>query len=182
MPFTPFHMGPGLAIKAVAGRHFSLIVFGFAQVAIDIEPLVRILRGDSVLHGFTHTYLGATLIAVAVIFAGRPVCQSLLDWWNAGLSSKWLARFRSPAPISWRATVTGAFIGTYSHVFLDGIMHVDLQPYAPFSTANNMLGFVSIDALHLFCAGAGAAGVVGMLGLVLWRGRRQPCRGASSRK
>ena len=70
--------------------------------------------------------------------------------------------------------VTGAFIGTYSHVFLDGIMHADLQPYAPFSTANNMLGFVSIDALHLFCAGVGAAGVVGMLGLVLWRGRRQP--------
>lgn len=169
MPFTPFHMGPGLAIKAATGRHFSLIVFGFAQVAMDIEPLVRIWRGDPVLHGFTHTYLGATLIAVAVIFAGRPICQALLDWWNAGLTSKWLARFRSPAPLSWRATVTGAFVGTYSHVFLDSIMHADLRPYVPFATANNMLGFVSIEALHLFCAGAGAAGAVVLLGLFLWR-------------
>ncbi len=32
MPFTPFHMGPGTAIKAVTGRHFSLTIFGFAQV------------------------------------------------------------------------------------------------------------------------------------------------------
>jgi hypothetical protein len=48
MPFTPFHMGPGLAVKAVFGRYFSLMVFGFSQVAIDIEPLVRIIRGDAV--------------------------------------------------------------------------------------------------------------------------------------
>ena len=59
MPFTPFHMGPGLAIKAVSGRYLSLMVFGFSQVAMDIEPLVRMIRGDAVLHGFTHTYLGA---------------------------------------------------------------------------------------------------------------------------
>ena len=37
MPFTPFHMGPGLAVKAVCGRYFSLVVFGFSQVAIDIN-------------------------------------------------------------------------------------------------------------------------------------------------
>lgn len=169
MPFTPFHMGPGLAIKAATGRHFSLVVFGFAQVAMDIEPLVRILRGDPILHGFTHTYLGATLIAVAVILAGRPVCQALLDRWNAGLTSKHLAPLRSPAPLSRRATATGAFIGTYSHVFLDSIMHADIQAYAPFSTAKNMLGLVSIEALHLFCVIAGAAGVMVLLGLFLWR-------------
>ena len=46
-------MGPGLAIKAVTGRHLSLLVFGVSQVVIDVEPLVRIIRGDAVLHGFT---------------------------------------------------------------------------------------------------------------------------------
>ena len=44
MPFTPFHMGAGLALKAVAGRHFSVLTFGIAQVAMDIEPLVGMLR------------------------------------------------------------------------------------------------------------------------------------------
>ena len=51
MPFTPFHMGAGLALKAMAGRHFSVLTFGMAQVAMDIEPLVGMLRGAAVLHG-----------------------------------------------------------------------------------------------------------------------------------
>jgi hypothetical protein len=62
MPFTPFHMGPGAAIKFVTGNYFSLMVFGFAQLAIDVEPLIRLWRHDSVLHGFSHTYIGAFII------------------------------------------------------------------------------------------------------------------------
>ena len=45
MPFTPRHLGPGFAIKALAGRHFSLLTFGVAQVTMDIEPLVGLIRG-----------------------------------------------------------------------------------------------------------------------------------------
>ena len=49
MPFTPFHLGPGAVFKAIGGRHFSFMVFGGAQVLMDIEPLVGILRGSVVL-------------------------------------------------------------------------------------------------------------------------------------
>ena len=28
MPFTPFHLGPGAAFKAMGGKHFSFLVFG----------------------------------------------------------------------------------------------------------------------------------------------------------
>ncbi len=28
---------------------------------MDIEPLVRMVRGDNILHGVTHTYLGAVI-------------------------------------------------------------------------------------------------------------------------
>ncbi len=62
MPFTPFHMGPGLLVKAVAGRHFSILTFGIAQVAMDIEPLMGLMRGATVLHGPTHTYPAACVI------------------------------------------------------------------------------------------------------------------------
>lgn len=121
MPFTPFHMGPGLAVKAVAGRHFSLMLFGFSQVAIDIEPLVHIIRGDDVLHGFTHTYVGATLVAVVALFPGRPLCQFLLTYWAPSPDSRFLQWLRGPKVISWPAAIAGAFVGTYSHVFLDSI-------------------------------------------------------------
>ena len=33
-PFTPLHLGPGLALKALGGRHFSLMVFAGAQVRL----------------------------------------------------------------------------------------------------------------------------------------------------
>ena len=80
MPFTPFHMGAGLALKAMAGRHFSVLTFGMAQVAMDIEPLVGMLRGAALLHGPTHTYLGAVPIALAT--AALAIASSAL--WAAG--------------------------------------------------------------------------------------------------
>ena len=163
MPFTPFHMGPGLAVKAVGRRHFSLMVFGFNQIAMDIEPLVHMIRGDDVLHGFSHTYLGATFIAIVSIFAGRPVCQHLLKRWildGDEQASQWL---RGPQIISWPAAVTGAFVGSYSHVFLDSIMHADMRPLAPFSNANALLHVIPVGTLHLFCIASGIVGGIVVL-------------------
>jgi len=37
MPFTPFHFGPGLAVKSLAGNYFSFLLFAFTQVVIDLE-------------------------------------------------------------------------------------------------------------------------------------------------
>ncbi len=171
MPFTPFHMGPGLAVKAVSGRHFSLIVFGFSQVAIDIEPLVRIIRGDVVLHGFTHTYLGATLIAFVSVVVGRPVCQFFLNYWTADSYSPFLNWLRGPKLISWPAAIAGAFVGTYSHVFLDSIMHSDLQPLAPLSEANALLHIISVGGLHLLCVLSGLLGAFLLVAVYLLRRR-----------
>jgi hypothetical protein len=128
MPFTPFHMGPGLAVKAVGGRHFSLMVFGVSQIAIDLEPLVRIIRGDLVGHGFTHTYLGATVVALASIAIGRPICQTVLRDWTLEPPSAFLSWVLEPRHISWPTAIGSAFVGTYSHVALDSLMHADMRP------------------------------------------------------
>jgi hypothetical protein len=156
MPFTPLHMGPGALVKAAAGRHFSLTMFGLSQVAIDLEPLVRILRGDGVLHGFSHTYVGATLIAAVCVAAGRPVCQWLLDRGWPESSLPFLHWLRGPAVITWPSAMAGAFVGTWSHVFLDSIMHGDIEPLFPFSRSNSLQLVISIETLHLLCLLAGA--------------------------
>jgi hypothetical protein len=110
MPLTPFHMGPGVAIKAVAGPYFSLMVFGFSQVAMDIEPLVRIIRGDAVLHGLTHTYVGATLIGLASAVVGRPICQLFLNHWTPDPHSPFMNWLRGSKLISWPAAIAGALV------------------------------------------------------------------------
>jgi hypothetical protein len=169
MPFTPFHMGPGAAIKAVTGKYFSLMVFGFAQVAMDVEPLVRILRGDGVLHGFSHTYVGALLIGIISLLIGKAVSERLLRAWNVMVRfrhSRWLVV--SPG-ITWPAAASGAFIGTFSHVFLDSIMHSDMQPFSPFSASNGLLHIMPVGWLYLLCVFLGVSGLMIMLAFDMWK-------------
>lgn len=164
-------MGPGLAIKSLAGRHFSLLVFGFSQVAMDIEPLVRIVRGDAILHGFTHTYLGATLIGLLSVIVGRPVCQFLLQYWKSDPYSPFLNWLPAPKYIPWPAAIAGAFVGTYSHVFFDSIMHSDMRPLAPLVDANSLLHLISVDQVHLACVLSGSLGALLMYAVFRIRGR-----------
>lgn len=164
MPFTPIHLGPGVALKALLGKHFSLMVFGFAQVVMDLEALVRIMRGDEVIHGYSHTYLGACGIAVLSVLVGRPVCQRLLDRWKPDGKSPLMDWLRGPRIVTGSAAVSGAIFGTLSHVFIDSIMHADMSPLAPFATGNGLLTLVSIDRLHLLLCAAGVVGMVGVLG------------------
>jgi len=163
MPFTPFHMGAACAIKAVAGESFSLMVFGVAQVAMDIQPLYHLLRDDSIYHGFSHTLLGATLIALGAILIGRPLCQMLLRAWSPDPADPFLTWLRGKPAISWKATILAASIGTYSHVALDSLVSGDVYPFAPFASVSPLYGLVSMGALYLLLIGTGILGILGMV-------------------
>ncbi|GKS69599.1 hypothetical protein W03_16030 [Nitrosomonas sp. PY1] len=141
MPFTPLHMGAGVALKAVTRNSFSLVVFGGSQIAIDIQPLVVMLTNKGELHGFSHTILGATLIGLFCGLAGKPIGELFLR----------LIRKPGYLPIDWRVSFGSAFIGTYSHIFIDSIMHSDVTPLSPFSTASPLYGIISIETLHVLC-------------------------------
>ena len=144
MPFTPFHMGPGILIKALLQSSFSLMVFGWAQIIMDIQPLWVLLTGHGHLHGFSHTYMGATLLGVISALSGKYLSEF-------GLKRLSLSKAENPIVISWKVVFFSAFIGSYSHVFLDAMMHSDVKPYYPFSLSNDVLGLLSFTQLHQFC-------------------------------
>ena len=147
MPFTPFHLGPGAVFKAIGGSHFSFMVFGGAQVMMDIEPLVGILRGSFVLHGYSHTLAGAAAIGTAAGLIGRPISTFVLKL------------LRIPHyPFTWTASFLGAYIGTFSHVLLDALMHPDMHPWWPFAPGNPLLEALSTGWLHIGCAVAAVVG------------------------
>jgi len=150
MPFTPLHMGPGLLLKAVFHGSFSLLVFGWAQILMDLQPLFVLISGAGHLHGFSHTYLGAVGLGVLSALSGKYLAEFSL-------------RFIDMKPyggseIVWRVALMSAFIGTFSHVAVDSIMHADMAPYFPFSEGNQLLGVVSVDVLHKVCIYTGLAG------------------------
>jgi hypothetical protein len=154
VPFTPFHFGPGAALKAAMQSRFSLTVFCYSQVVIDLETGCYLLRGEYPVHRFFHTYVGATLVGLVCALTGRPICQFALRALGGSVT------------IPWSLAFTSALIGTYSHVFLDSIMHPDVAPFRPFTAVNPTLDLVSVPLLHLLCV---VLGVVGVLGYVILR-------------
>lgn len=164
MPFTPFHLGPGAAFKAIGGRRFSFLVFGGSQVLMDIEPLIGILRGSAVLHGYTHTIAGALLIGAVATVIGKPI----------GTYTLRLLRV-AHHPITWLSSAAGAFIGTFSHIALDAVMHRDMRPWWPFADSNGLLHLVSIDQLHLVCMALGVIGAL-VVATQAWLAGRVPGR------
>jgi hypothetical protein len=168
MPFTPFHFGPGAAIKAALGRRFSFTVFAFSQILIDVEPGMRMLAGADELHPHLHTYAGATAVTLLSVWPGKRICEWALRLWNGKLSAE-QARWLGVDPaIPWLAAWSGALIGAYSHIVLDSIMHADLRPFAPFSAANRLLHVLSLADLHLFCIVLGMIGIA-VLAVLRWR-------------
>lgn len=156
MPFTPFHFGPGLLVKSLAGRWFSLTAFVAAQVLIDCETLYYILTRQYPLHRTLHTFLGATVagLGTGLLLVGAAHLVLRYASWAAGRSG---AERQEVPRVS---LLIGGLVGGASHPLLDGMMHRDVRPFAPLTDANPFLGMVGLDALHLSCVVAGLVGLV----------------------
>ncbi len=164
MPFTPFHMGPGIAFKALLQGSFSLMVFGWAQIVMDVQPLIVMISSTGHLHGFSHTYMGATLLAIFSGLTGKYLAEIglfVLDF-----------KSQQPAKIAWWGVFFSAVVGTYSHIVLDSIMHSDVVPFDPFAKSNPLLGIISVHALHQLCLYSGFVGAV-LYFLMSWSRKRR---------
>jgi hypothetical protein len=161
MPATPFHLGPGLLVKAVAPRQFSMAAYSVAQVVIDLESGYYLLRGEYPVHRQAHTFfLGGLIGLVCGLIVSR-----VGEWWARPrdlVPEALAAEYRLPI-----AAVSGIFGGIF-HSVLDGIMHADIRPFRPFTDANPLYGLVSLRVLYLFCIVTGFVGAA----LLLARERR----------
>jgi len=161
MPATPFHFGPGLLIKAVAPRQFSMAAYSVAQVVIDIESGYYLLQGAYPVHRQAHTFLMGGLIGLAC----GLIVSRVGVWWARPrdlIPDALAAEYRLPI-----AVVSGIFGGMF-HSLLDGIMHGDMRPFRPFTDANPLYGLVSVRVLYLFCI---VTGLVGAALLLAWERR-----------
>lgn len=162
MPITPFHLGPGLLIKAAVPRHFSFSAFTAVQVIIDTEVIINMARGHHPFHEFVHTWIGSLLIgaccaALLLIVAPRArnyVFSKHFDQHLRSLLSQDFAPF---------AIVNGAFIGALSHIVLDGFLHAELnKPW---------FNVIDIGALHWYFTLAGLVGLLWFVTGWIWRSK-----------
>lgn len=114
MPFTPFHMGAALLGKGLAPQSQSILFFGACQVAIDLEPAIKMLVGyTGSLHSITHDFFGMILmVALCVVLWSWAQKQT---WWGHGMPV--LSR-TSLLDTAWWAMIT--------HFLLDLMSHSDM--------------------------------------------------------
>lgn len=181
MPATPFHFGPGLLLKAVLGQRMSFGTFVLVQYVVDLESISNILLNRSPVHDHLHTTIGACLVATLV----APVSRQPLNWLlgrirahgTDGLASDYLSEGTAGyarrlaahtrlndalKPMSWSASAAGALLGAITHVLLDGVIHPDMSPFAPWIRRNPLLIDGSFIWMHVACL------TVGALSLLLW--------------
>jgi len=144
-------MGPGILIKALLQGSFSLMVFGWAQIVMDIQPLIVMITGEGQLHGFSHTYIGATLLGIFSAFSGKYLSEF-------GLLIIGISKRSNPIKIAWWVVFLSAFIGTFSHVLLDSIMHADVEPFFPLTQKNQLWAVLNIEQIHKLCLYTGLIG------------------------
>lgn len=164
MPITPFHFGPGLAIKGLIPNQFSLSTFILANVAMDVEPLYRLWQVQTPVHGFSHTLAGALVIGATAAMLGRGASRlaQSADQYQVKDTGE---RFEITRLQAW----TGALLGTVSHLLLDAVMHRDMRPFFPLTGANPLLIPEWMLPLHLACILAGMLGLAVLLARAAWR-------------
>ena len=70
MPFTPFHWGPALLLGLVFLGYLDLPTLLLSSVIVDFEPLlVLTLNLQYPLHGYFHSLLGGTIVALPLALA-----------------------------------------------------------------------------------------------------------------
>jgi membrane-bound metal-dependent hydrolase YbcI (DUF457 family) len=167
LPVTPFHFGPGLALKGVAAPVFSWSAFAAAQVVIDCETIYYMVRGEYPVHRFLHSFLGGGMagLVAAILFLG-VVHASLIGFPRLIVPLTTTATARGE--ISFLGAFLGGLTGGLSHPLLDGIMHPDVRPFMPWTDYNPFLGLIGLASLHLACI---ASAIFGGIGLALWKRR-----------
>ena len=172
MPVTPLHFGPAIAGKAFAPKHFSVLAFGLTQVIIDAEAGFYLMQGSWPVHRFLHSYLGATVVAVVTALLGRPLLGLVIRGWNRLLAGRFRdgPQLRPDVPLA--AVISGAVLGSYSHVFLDSIVHADMTPFAPWHGGNPLLHAMPAANVTLLCVGMGLTGGLVLLLAAVRRRRR----------
>jgi len=161
MPFTPFHWGPGSWVGLLLCRFLNVGAFLGACVVVDVEPLLVMVFGfDYPLHGYLHTYLIGSL--VAVLFSIAYFSQRA--WIN-----RILVFFKVAQDSSYPVILISCLLGVYSHVFLDSFLYTDIRPFFPL-TMNPQYGLFSSTFLYSFCAWSFALGGI-VYAVMLVKGR-----------
>lgn len=142
MPFTPYHFGPSACIALPLRKYIDIPVFILANVVIDFEPLAVILLDlNYPLHGYFHTFLGGTVVALVwgfIAYSGKSILQRLMKLFHLSYETN-LGKM-----------LLSAILGAWFHLLLDSICWRDMRPFWPLDT-NPFINLMTLKTVRLLC-------------------------------
>lgn len=142
MPLTPFHWSI-LFIGFLFFNTFSIPALLLSSIVMDIEPFYYLFispNPSGELHGFFHTYIGATIIAFVIAL--------VLIKWQRKVDYLFRLLRIDQKKFSNKEIYISSFIGAYSHILFDSFMHADVKPFWPITTTNPFLGIISVGDIY----------------------------------
>lgn len=114
MPITPLHFGLLAPINHFAKHKVSNASFVLVNLWLDLPSIIYVVLEIGDYSHENHTLINALIIAL--------VCSGLR--------------------IGNKAWVLGAFLGTFSHVLMDSLVHVDVNLFYPYEGNPFYLGLM----------------------------------------
>ncbi|GAC1397041.1 MAG: hypothetical protein NVSMB52_10710 [Chloroflexota bacterium] len=140
----------------MAGTRFSLLIFLITQIVIDLEPLYYLMTDQSPAHRFwlpsSERPFWLSRWRASCLSCGKRRSRSLLDPRESLPDNIWL----------------GALLGTWTHVLLNSVVHLDVAIFGPFHASHPLYGWLEWEAMDRLCLALARDG-----GSVLWYRRRQ---------
>ena len=153
MPFTPFHLGPGLSLGLLLRKHLHAPTFILANVIVDVEPLfVFLFRLGYPLHGYLHTFLLALLMGLAFGCVMHTLERFLKPLYKMFL-------LEADTNLSLRPFITAGTFGTELHVLLDAPLYDDIKPLYPIA-ANPFYNPSLTSEIYSLCVWMGVFGII----------------------
>ncbi len=160
MPFTPFHLGPALAIGLPLRKRIHAPTFVIANVILDIEPfLVIVLNLRYPLHGYLHTFIGALVVGLLLGYTMYVMEGASRLLWRRLL-------LVPTDDFDLRAFLVAGASGTMLHVLLDSPLYRDIKPLYPL-LINPMYNPKLTRLIYEACTLMAIAGLACYLGVIL---------------
>jgi membrane-bound metal-dependent hydrolase YbcI (DUF457 family) len=108
------------------------------------------LNLDYPLHGFFHSFIGGTLVGLAlsfVMFKLRRLTFTVMKF------------FRLEYEVSWKRVLAASLLGVYLHILLDAPLYMDIRPFYSFNVnplfSGDMAATIYVYMFYIFSFFAG---------------------------
>jgi hypothetical protein len=154
MPFTPFHLGPAIAVGLPMRKYLHAPTFIVGNLVLDFEPLLVLVFGLRYpLHGYLHTL--ALALAVGLLLG---VVMFKLEGFMSPLYRK--VKLETDKPLKVGSFLSAGVFGSVLHVLFDAFLYSEMEPFFPLAVNPLLDLHLSMSQVYMYCVYLGIFGII----------------------